>query len=388
MAKTRNKKTIGLVITQGKWGGAQRYVFDLATHLATRYRVVVSIGTQHGSQTLQNRLHDFVQSHPTVDITVTLLNHLQRAITPWHALRAITELRQWVATNHIDLVHYNSSKAVVIGAHASRGTIPQIATIHGWPSQELLSPMRSWLYRLLEKRASRALDALITIDLTSSRIAQDKYGLPKKKVHHIAHRIAPIDFLPRDDAREQFEQLTGQSLSNKYCVGTIANHYPTKRLSLFIDGLAQFITQKKDIVGLIIGDGPQRHALQQQINTLNMQDHIFLLGHQDNAARLLKGFDLFALSSAKEGYPYVLLEAQQAELPIVSTAVGGCIDILQNSPTGFLVDTPIPEVFAHTLAQARVQHTYPTKTLNTPPQQALDSMIEQTTTLYESFVAS
>ncbi len=77
----------------------------------------------------------------------------------------------------------------------------------------------------------------------------------------------------------------------------------------------------------IVGDGEDRAMLEAKIRKYGLVERAKLLGFLP-ANEALKGFDVFALPSLKEGLPYVLLEAKQAGLPIVANRVGGVGEIL------------------------------------------------------------
>jgi glycosyltransferase involved in cell wall biosynthesis len=77
----------------------------------------------------------------------------------------------------------------------------------------------------------------------------------------------------------------------------------------------------------IVGDGEDRTYLEEKIKTYGLGDRVKLLGFMA-PSEVLRGFDLFALPSLKEGLPYVLLEAKAAGLPIVANRVGGVGEIL------------------------------------------------------------
>ena len=69
---------------------------------------------------------------------------------------------------------------------------------------------------------------------------------------------------------------------------------------------------------------------------LKVDDHVHFLGFLENAANYLKAFDIFLLPSIKEGLPYVLLEAAQADIAVVASNVGGIPDIVEDNKSGLL----------------------------------------------------
>jgi glycosyltransferase involved in cell wall biosynthesis len=95
-----------------------------------------------------------------------------------------------------------------------------------------------------------------------------------------------------------------------------------------------------------VGEGPEREALEALVKKFGLQGAVHFLGHRDDVAALLPGFDLFALASRTEGTSLTLLEAAAAGLPIVATRVGGNPEIVTDGETGLLVGAGEPAAFA------------------------------------------
>src|SRR3989338_10235564 len=93
------------VITQGAWGGAQKFVFDLATSLADDFDVIVAVGEPKGAQDLQTRITYHVSR-----IKMIQLQHLERRILPIHDILAVLELRKLFKKLKPSIIHLNSSK--------------------------------------------------------------------------------------------------------------------------------------------------------------------------------------------------------------------------------------------------------------------------------------
>ena len=86
-----------------------------------------------------------------------------------------------------------------------------------------------------------------------------------------------------------------------------------------------------------MGDGEEKEALEKLVAELDRSHKIFFTGFIPQAAMLAPAFDIFCLSSTKEGLPYTLLEAGLAGCALVATTVGGIPDIIENGKTGLLV---------------------------------------------------
>jgi len=374
MLNLDKKLTVGIIITQGHWGGGQRYVYDLATHLAKSATVIVGVGDPNGSCDLQHKIKAFIANHPELPLQLVQLNYLQRDIHWINDMRAIEELKAFATDHNCDIMHYNSSKGTVIGGQVAKSIQAQsFVTIHGWVSQEVLSPMRKSLYTYLEKRAAHQFHKLIFADSHSLRVAQEKFHVPKEKTTHIYHGIDTPQFEPKDEAISTLSTKCKTNLTGKTIIGTIANFYPAKNLELFVQTIAELRKTQDNIVGVIIGEGETYKKIETLRNSLNLKEHVLLSGKINNAAKLLKAFNTFVLTSTKEGYPYVLLEATAANIPIVSSRVGGTPDIL---PEYALVDEFSAEQFAkliidHKSAPTHQKHDAQSMTDNTLKQYQL-----------------
>lgn len=88
---------------------------------------------------------------------------------------------------------------------------------------------------------------------------------------------------------------------------------------------------------MLVGDGPMAASVESQIRALGVEGRTERLGDRADVPALLGSADMFVLSSTKEGFPYAVLEAMAAELPIVATRVGGIPEMIQDGVHGFLV---------------------------------------------------
>jgi glycosyltransferase involved in cell wall biosynthesis len=96
----------------------------------------------------------------------------------------------------------------------------------------------------------------------------------------------------------------------------------------------------------VVGDGPERSALEALRRSLGLESSVSLLGERRDVARLLGDADLFALASTSEGLSVSILEALDSGLPSVVTNVGGNPEIVQHGTTGWLVPSASPEALA------------------------------------------
>ena len=162
-----------------------------------------------------------------------------------------------------------------------------------------------------------------------------------------------MDFLSKDEARLKLSKKSAKIFQAKFIVGTIANFYPTKGLSFLIDAvhlLKNSISNEiPNIKFLIIGDGEEKKNLELRIKNYGLEKEIILLGQIAEAHKYIKAFDLFVLPSVKEGFPWVILEAMAAKLPIIATDVGAMPEIIENGKNGILVKPKNPQELAEAI---------------------------------------
>jgi len=112
---------------------------------------------------------------------------------------------------------------------------------------------------------------------------------------------------------------------------------------MLLEAFAQVAHNHPQARLVIVGDGPLRTELEARVNALGLADRVFLPGFIDGRWAM-RGFDIFALPSEYEGFPYVLLEAMAEGLPIVATCVGGADQAIVDGENGFVV--PVGDVIA------------------------------------------
>ncbi len=118
--------------------------------------------------------------------------------------------------------------------------------------------------------------------------------------------------------------------------GVIARLTEQKGHSYLFDAIAN----EPDLAGLhlvVVGDGPLRAALEQQVGARRLSDRVSFLGSRRDLGDLLAAMDIFVLPSLWEGLPLSLVLAMGAGLPVVSTKVAGIPEVVRDGLTGLLV---------------------------------------------------
>lgn len=331
------------LVTQSEFGGAQRYIFDLVTNLsANNYQIEVAAG---GNEELFFQLKE-------KNIKTYQLKNLVREINPVKDLLAYFEIKKFLKEIKPDILHLNSSKAGVIGAVAGKHcNIKKIIyTVHGFVFEEPLPIWKKLFYYWAEKFSAQYKDTLICVSEFDHQIGIQKKIAPEKKLITINNGISEINFLSKEMAKQKLFTSNQQLVtSNQPLVGTIAHFYPTKGLIYLVQAAKIVIERLPETTFAIIGDGQQRKLLQTKIKKLHLAKNFLLLGAKNQAWQYLPAFDIYVCCSVKEGFPFSILEAMAAGLPIVSTKVGGISEMIQNEKTGLLVEPAKPQNLAEAI---------------------------------------
>lgn len=324
------KKKILFVITKSNFGGAQKYVFDLATRLPKeKFDVSVVLG---GDGLLADKLRGS-------NIRIITISSLLRDVNIFKDAVTFFTLWKLFRTERPDVVHLNSAKVSGLGALAARlAHVPKIIfTAHGWAfNEERVLPSRiiikflSWMTILLSHK---------TIAVSKS-VQNDTnlWPLVKNKIITIKNGVKEPEFYTREVAKTKlFAQVNGSLPLNAFIVGTIAELHKNKGLEYAIEALAKLIPKNPSLRYFILGEGEEKSRLNALVEHHGLQGRVFLLGYVEDAARFLKAFDVFLLPSIKEGLPFVVLEAGLARVPVIATKVGGIPEVIEDGKTGLLV---------------------------------------------------
>ncbi len=327
----QSKKKVFICITKSNWGGAQKYVYDIATNIPReQFEVSVLLG---GSSELKKKLDE-------AGVKTIPLKNSQRNINILKEFGLFFELFHIFQKEKPDIIHLNSSKMGGMGAFVGRivGIKKIIFTGHGWAFNE----DRPWWQKIFARFFHILTILLAHQTVAVSKITYDQIGKPwNKKMIVIRNGLRPIDFEEKTLAREFLSQkILSENPSaaeifskNPVWIGTISELHKTKGLNFAMKAIAKI----PNVVFTVIGDGEEKKNLEQLIRRLKVEQKIFLLGRIESASMYLKAFDMFTLTSVTEALPYALLEAGAAELPIIASNVGGIPEIVENNETGILI---------------------------------------------------
>ena len=322
------KKKILYVITKSNWGGAQKYVFDLATSLSKdRFETTVTFGG-HGE--LEQKLQK-------AGIGTIPMQGLQRNVSVLKEVKVFFELFSLYRKTRPDIIHLNSSKigfpgslvALLFKLSTKNHRLKTVFTVHGWAFNEKRNPLARLVIWIISWLTAIFCTDLIVLSKAEYRQTKNLPLIKDKKIHLIANGLRPLEFLTKEQAREKL----GLKKEGTY-IGTISELHKNKGLDILIKASTALSSEV-----VIIGSGEEEGRLKNLASKLGVLEKIHFLGTMQDASRYLTAFDIFTLTSRKEGLPYVLLEAGHAGIPIVASNVGGIPEMLRDEETGLLSES-------------------------------------------------
>ncbi|NNE09887.1 MAG: glycosyltransferase family 4 protein, partial [Gemmatimonadetes bacterium] len=148
-----------------------------------------------------------------------------------------------------------------------------------------------------------------------------------------------------EDAGSALPAVVSPFPAGSFVLGSAGRLSPEKRFDILIEVVRELRSRGVPATALVLGEGPEERKLR-TVAGADLAEHLHFAGFQQNVGAWLGIMHVFAITSDREGLPTVLLEAWEAGCPVVSRAVGGIPDIVENGVNGALVPTGDPSAFA------------------------------------------
>ena len=281
-----------------------------------------------------------------------------------------------------DLVHCADFDPPAMLAARLAG-VRRIAVTYNTPE---LRPDYNLLGRLTARTAWGAQPWTILTSAGDRETAIERDPIDPRRTAVIPYGFAVDCFAPRG-GRVEARALLGIA-PDRTVIGTVGLLREQKGHTYLLQALELLLPARDDLELVIVGDGPMRSALEDEVRVRGLEGRVHLPGLREDVPELLEAFDVFALSSTFEGMCYAVAEALAAELPVVATNVGGVPQSVVDGATGLLEPARDPAALAAAIARllddpaearrlaaagrARMRELY-----------ALEEMVARTQELYE-----
>jgi len=349
------------IINRFNLGGPTHNAAYLSRYLPDDYETLLVGGSQEATEEGSHHILDSLGVKPMI------LPELQREVAPWRDRGAYRRIKELIREFKPDIVHTHAAKAGAVGrmAAADLGVKAIVHTFHGHVFHSYFGPVRTALYKNIERFLARRSSRIIAIsDRQKEELVDEHRICAEQKV-----TVIPLGF---DLSRFQADQANKRTLfrrvygvaDDEIAIGIVGRLVPIKNHDLFLQVIANVSERTgKKIRAFIVGDGEERERLQQRASTLGLSQasgpyfngHGF--GHGVNGVPAVApatitftswikevdivnaGVDIIMLTSLNEGTPVSLIEAQAANRPVISTRVGGIENVVVHGRTALLSES-------------------------------------------------
>ena len=270
------------------------------------------------------------QRHSILRNSIELLDYL-----PTQMRDGLIRLTDFLKYAEPDIVHiWQDGTILAAGLAAILAGVPKI--ILGTRS---LPPIdRAERYRPQYEIVYRSILAAPGVSLVAnSRIAAKRYAswldVPPASVHVIPNGVSPLP-TAADSATKALAIQFDEHAPTGFTLGSVMRFDNNKRPLLWLDVAAEMVRRENNARFVLVGDGPLLFAAQQYAQTLGISERVLFVGASQCVGYWLTRMDVFLLLSEHEGLPNVLIEAQLAGVPVVTTPAGGAPEALLDGVTG------------------------------------------------------
>jgi glycosyltransferase involved in cell wall biosynthesis len=291
-------------------------------------------------------------------VPIVAVPDLHREISPLRDLRAVYHVAELIRELRPQILHTHTAKAGAIGrlaALVAAEAAPPIVvhTFHGHVLRGYFGPLRSTVFRLLERGLARRTTALVAVspevrdDLVALGVAPaEKFAVVRLGIE-LDTRVSEAD---GDRQRQETRRRLGIA-PERFVVGWIGRMTAVKRTDDVLLAFRRLRDRGVDAALCMVGDGPDREAAERLAHELGVVRDSLFLGYQDEVAPYYAAFDALILPSANEGTPVSAIESLAGGRAVVATAVGGVPDVVRDGVDGFLVEPGDVDAMADRLAR-------------------------------------
>lgn len=261
------------------------------------------------------------------------------AVSIWKLFRQMREFRP-------DVIHTHTAKAGTVGRIAALlyrwvtpGTIigrpnavKVVHTFHGHVFHSYYGPLKTKVFVYIERILAKvATDRIVVITDQQLCEINGEFGVGRPEQFEVVPLgIDLSSFDDKDLLRRQFRDEFGYN-DKDFVVSFVGRLTEIKNIPMFLEAASLYEKRREaklTLKFLVVGDGHLRDELEAESKRLGLNGLVTFAGNRTDTAAVYAGTDIVALTSLNEGTPLSLIEAMAARRPVISTAVGGVVDLL------------------------------------------------------------
>jgi len=253
---------------------------------------------------------------------------------PGHGFGWTVRLWKLLRSLKPDLVHTRNLAALEAQFVAAAAGIR--ATVHGEHGRDVFDLYgQNWKYNLLRRAAKPFVSNYIAVSQDLETWLRLAIRVPPRKLHHIYNGVDSEKFHPREGARPAFAH------PDSIVFGSVGRMVAVKDYPTLTRAFIQLVRQQPERAArarlVIAGEGPARKTCLDLLQAAGLAHLAWLPGARDDIADIMQVLDVFVLPSKNEGISNTILEALASGLPVIATAVGGNLELVEEGVNGMLV---------------------------------------------------
>jgi len=280
------------------------------------------------------------------NIAPVFIPEMSRELSPQDAV-SLWKIYRQIKREKPDIIHTHTAKAGTIGRGAGflyrwltwktlvgkPRRVKLVHTYHGHVFHSYYGNLKTKIFLFIEKTLARlATDKIVVISGQQFEEIHRKFGVGKSEQFKVIQLGIDLELFRDWKSRQNILREEIGAGSDEILVGLIGRLTEIKNVSLLLK-VAQVYKKTKNasfpnLRFIIIGDGNLRKQLEKEAETLGVKDVVIFLGNRNDTDIFYAGLDIIALTSLNEGTPLSLIEAMANEKAVISTAVGGTLDLL------------------------------------------------------------
>lgn len=255
---------------------------------------------------------------------------------PGHGLGWMKRLWRLLRELEPDLLHTRNLAALEAQFVAAAAGVR--ATVHGEHGRDVFDLYgQNWKYNLLRRAARPFVSNYIAVSRDLETWLRLQIGVSPRKLHQIYNGVDSGKFHPRAGARPG-GLPAGFAAADAVVFGSVGRMVEVKDYPLLVEAYLQLHQRDPQAASrtrlVIVGEGPARAACRRRLTDAGLDGHAWLPGERHDIAELMRCFDVFVLPSRNEGISNTILEALASGLPVIATAVGGNVELVEDGVNG------------------------------------------------------
>lgn len=369
------------IIGGGEFGGAEQHILSLMEFFSSKPGMDAQVATFYDgllADTLRQR-----------GKTVHIIPQAGRFDVKLYA-----RLQSLFREERPDIIHTHGVRANFFSRLAGRKAKGShiVTTVHSILKHDYPKPGEYFMAHWMERVTLSMSNHFIAV---SGAVKEDliRFGVAKNKITVIHNGIPVESYLPSpilDEERKKVREGWGIP-EEAILLLTVARLVPVKGLEDLIEGFS--IAAKADLrlILLIVGDGPEREALERMARERGVAEKVLFAGFRQEIPAYLAAADIYLNTSISEGLPLSLMEAMAAGKPVIVTEVGGMKEMIENGRTGFFIPPKSSEEVSkrilHLAEDEMLRHTLGEKArTHAISHFSVEAMGEATYQLYQSIL--